>query len=111
MSNTLYITAPDTGRRLPAGVLEDRPEGLTFTWTVNAKQRLRKWSAYAKDADLIERLYIHGGNSLLLEVLDTVEMVLYTIEMDEFMRRRWLLRTKAGEQWAVDKRHWSQQNV
>ena len=101
----LWITRPEDGRRVKGGDLDQ--ETMTFSWKVGEGQRLRKWSAYAKDARLIEKLREAGV--YVLRVADTVEDVIYTISMSDFWANKWLLKTKAGEQWACDKRHWEEQ--
>lgn len=102
-----YITAPDTGRRVPVVWLHKDGPGWTARWTIGGQeQRMHKYSAIPKDLKIwqdIIKPYCHR-----IEVLDKTEELVYSISVEEFDQHKWLLTTKAGPQWAVDRHYWTQ---
>ena len=102
-----YITTPDTGKRVPVVWLSQDDQGWVARWVIqDTTQRMHKYPAIPKDVrvwdDIIQPICRR------IEVLDMTEQVLYSISVQEFDLHKWLLTTKAGPQWAVDRQHWEQ---
>ena len=99
----IKIRQPDTGKVVTVGWLD----GTTFRWVVEDRtQRLRKWPAFAKDATVYEKLIRRVCTQL--QVLDKVDDVVYAISVAAFEEHKWLLATKAGDQYACDRKHWTE---
>lgn len=96
---------PRTGRLVTMGWVD----GDTFRWEIaTPDQRLRKWDALAKDADVWERVVERVCR--WVEVLDRVDGMWYCISVADFNAHRYLLDLHDGEQWAVDREHWEVYN-
>ena len=97
--------SPQTGLAGPAS----GPPGpvLVARWEIaGSVQRMHKYSAIPKDRqvwDDVIRPHCH-----LVEVLDKTEGIMYSLAVGRFDELKWLLTTKAGPQWAVDRQHWTQ---
>ena len=79
-------------------------------WVISDRsQRMHKYSAIPKDAHLCEDLIFPFAS--LIEVLDKTENTMYSISVADFKLHKWLLKTKAGEQWAVDRKHWATTDI
>ena len=110
IGRAFYITAPDTGKRVPVVWLHEDGQGWVARWVIqDGTQRMRKYPAIPKDVgvwdDIIQPLCTR------IEVLDKTEGVVYTISVQEFDQHKWLLTTKAGPQWAVDRVCWTQKEM
>lgn len=121
-----YIMQPDTGRRVPVVWVHERPgvpetpqspavgparacpgPVLVARWEIaGPMQRMHKYSAIPKDKQVWDDII--RPHCQLLEVLDKTENILYSISVRRFDELKWLLTTKAGPQWAVDRQHWMQ---
>ena len=102
----LFEAMPFAGRRL---YLRETAGQLTLLWIIrNIEQRLRKWDGYAKDAELIDAA-IATFQPAQLEVLDMTESAIYTVQVSTFLEHRYaiLLQVEAGEQWLLDRKHWT----
>ena len=103
-----YITAPDTGRRVPVVWLHEDGMGWVARWEIqDSTQRMRKYPAIPKDVKVWDDIILPVCHRI--EVLDKTENVVYSISVQEFDQHKWLLTTKAGPQWAVDRQHWEQE--
>lgn len=95
-----------TGRMSVVCWLAVRDDEAVARWVIkNSNQRLRKWDAIAKDAEVLEKyVYPHCKR---IEVLDMVDKTVYTISVEDFRNESWLLSTSSGgEQWVVNREHW-----
>lgn len=103
----LRLRAPDTGALLPMVYLTDGP-AREARWVIRDRtQRLRKYDAYAKDARVYEGVILPLCARIV--ILDCVDDKVRSIETATFDREKWLLVTKSGEQWACDRRWWSEE--
>jgi len=98
----IRIPVPDHAEKVLAGYLDE--EQRVFRWVLNQHdQRLSKWSALAKDRLLWDAIRPYVDT---LEVLDMPDRMLYRIAASKFDENKWLLVTRGGEQWAVNKTLW-----
>lgn len=103
-----YITAPDTGKRVPVVWLHSDGQGWVARWVIqDGTQRMHKYPAIPKDVKVWDDI-IHPI-CYRIEVLDKVENILYSISVEAFHQHKWLLTTKAGPQWACDRDYWAQE--
>lgn len=108
IGRSFYITAPDTGRRVPVVWLHQDGPNWIARWVIqDSTQRMHKYPAIPKDVKVWENII--KPYCARLEVLDKTEGILYSIGIAEFDEHKWLLTTKAGPQWAVDRDYWTQE--
>ncbi|HHT9130866.1 MAG TPA: hypothetical protein ACFYED_00060 [Candidatus Tripitaka californicus] len=99
----VYITAPDTRRRIRVGWISEAQR--LFRWCIEDRgERLRKWSAYAKDATVYEKIIKPYCDRM--EVWDAPDCAIYGIAVARFDELKQLLKTKAGAQWMCERKEW-----
>jgi hypothetical protein len=87
------------------------PDGARCRWVIRDKaQRLRMRDAIAKDIHVLERHVFPTGVEII-EVLDMVDGVMYSISVVDFMKHREVLTANAGDQYLVERKHWGKQRV
>ncbi len=100
--HVVRMRQPDTGNLVVACYVD----GVVSRWIQRgAAHVLRKFNAIAKDAEIYEKVIQQFCKTI--EVLDMANKIVYIITVDEFDEKKWLLNTKSGEQWAVDKTFWN----
>ena len=87
------------------------PDGFRCRWVIRDKaQRLRMRDAIAKDIPVLESR-VFPSNVEVIEVLDMVDGVMYSISTTDFMKHKEVLTANAGDQYLVERKHWSKQRV
>ena len=100
----VHITTPDTHRRVRVGWIDEARR--LFRWVIEDRaERLSKWSAYAKDASVYERIIQPYCDRM--EVWDVPDGCIYGISISRFDEMKQLLKTKAGAQWMCKREEWS----
>lgn len=86
------------------------PDGTRCRWVIRDKgQRLRVRDAIAKDIHVLEK-FVFGAVEMI-EVLDMVDGMMYSISANDFMKHREVLSANAGDQYLVERKYWKKQRV
>ena len=107
-AKAVRYTEPTTNKAITPCYIDE--EEKVARWVIyNSAQRLRKYPAIAKDANIYERLIHPFCESI--EVLDLTDNTLYKISKDKFSANTYLVNLGAGEQYLVDRRHWEMKTL
>ena len=81
------------------------PDGTRCRWVIRDKgQRLRMRDAIAKDIHVLEA-HVFPNNVEVIEVLDMVDGVMYSISVVDFMKHKEVLTANAGDQYLLQYLH------